>query len=75
MASAAALRGTVRYRRLKMYEFKQNASQKNKNLNMLSDEQRLLWEERVAICIIDGGVSQERAEQIAWEEIERSENA
>ena len=49
-----------------MYEFKQ----KIRNLNLLSEEQRFLWEERVAICMIDGGVNQERAGQIAWEEID-----
>jgi hypothetical protein len=54
-----------------MYEFKQSAVSKPRNVKTLSQEQRLLWEERVAVCMIDGGVSRERAEQIAWEEIEK----
>jgi pentose-5-phosphate-3-epimerase len=53
-----------------MYEFKHSVFKKHRKLDRLSQDQRLLWEERVAICMIDGGVSQERAEQIAWEQIE-----
>lgn len=53
-----------------MYEFKQSVFKKRRNPDTLSKDLRLLWEERVAICMIDGGVSQERAEQLAWEEIE-----
>lgn len=53
-----------------MYEFKQSVFKRRRNPDTLSEELRLLWEERVAICMIDGGVSQERAEQLAWEEIE-----
>jgi pentose-5-phosphate-3-epimerase len=54
-----------------MYEFKQSVFKKCRNFNNLTEEQRLLWEERVAICMIDGGVDQERAEEIAWQEIEQ----
>ena len=53
-----------------MYDFKKSTFKKRQNLDSLSQEQRLLWEERMAICTIDGGVSQERAEQIAWNEID-----
>ena len=56
-----------------MYDFKKSTFKKRRNPNSLSIEQRLLWEERMAICTIDGEVSQERAEQIAWEEIDMKE--
>jgi len=36
----------------------------------LDEEQRYAWDERVAICMVDGGLSQEEAEAIAWREVE-----
>lgn len=53
-----------------MYEFKHSVFKKRRKLDRLTEDQRMLWEERVAICMIDGGVSQERAEKIAWEQID-----
>jgi hypothetical protein len=53
-----------------MYDFKKSTFKKRRKPDSLTEEQRFLWEERLAICITDGGVSQERAEQIAWEQID-----
>lgn len=36
----------------------------------LTQDQRDAWDERVAICMVDGGLSQEEAEAIAWREVE-----
>ena len=36
----------------------------------LTEEQRDAWNERVAICMVDGGLSQDEAETIAWREVE-----
>jgi len=41
-----------------------------KRLAALNDDQRDAWQERVAICTIDGGLSEEEAESIAWAEID-----
>jgi hypothetical protein len=56
-----------------MYEFKKSAKIQ-RSPESLSASLMELWKERVAICMVDGDVSQERAEQIAWQEIERMEN-
>lgn len=42
-------------------------------LAALDDNRRDAWEERVAICIIDGGMSEADAEEVAWREMECSE--
>jgi hypothetical protein len=39
----------------------------------LDDDQLDAWAERVAICTIDGGLSEADAEEVAWREIECSE--
>ena len=36
----------------------------------LNDDQLDAWQERMAVCTVDGGLSQEEAEAIAWREIE-----
>jgi len=36
----------------------------------LTQDQRDAWDERVAICMVDGGLSQEEAEALAWREVE-----
>ena len=36
----------------------------------LTQNQRYAWDERVAICMVDGGLSQEEAEAVAWREVE-----
>jgi hypothetical protein len=36
----------------------------------LSIGERETWEERVAICMFDGGLSEEEAESIAWRQVE-----
>ena len=36
----------------------------------LNDDQLDAWNERVAICMVDGGLSQEEAEAVAWREVE-----
>jgi len=69
-----------------MYEFKQPAvaiSMPDKDLPQqvsvrdrdarllaLNDDQLDAWNERVAICMVDGGLSQEEAEAVAWREVE-----
>ncbi|OHB52482.1 MAG: hypothetical protein A2Y12_06350 [Planctomycetes bacterium GWF2_42_9] len=53
-----------------MYDFKKSTFKKRRKPDSLSEQQRFLWKERVAICTIDGGISQERAEQIAWQQID-----
>jgi hypothetical protein len=39
-------------------------------LAALDDNHRDAWAERVAICTIDGGLSEADAEEVAWREIE-----
>jgi hypothetical protein len=39
-------------------------------LAALNDDQLDAWNERVAICMVDGGLGQEEAEAVAWREIE-----
>jgi len=69
-----------------MYEFKQpavaismpdkdlpqqvSASGRDARLLALDDDQLDAWNERVAICVVDGGLNQEEAEAIAWREVE-----
>ena len=42
-------------------------------LATLDDNHRDAWEERVAICTIDGGLSEADAEEVAWRKMECSE--
>jgi len=58
-------------RKQAMYEFKHSVFKRHRNPDTLNENQRQLWEERVAICMIDGGVTQQRAEQLAWEQMDR----
>jgi hypothetical protein len=37
----------------------------------LTAEQREVWDERMAICTLDGGLSESEAEVVAWAQIER----
>ena len=39
-------------------------------LAALDEGERYLWEERVAICVFDGCLSEEDAEAIAWRQID-----
>lgn len=56
-----------------MYEFKHKKTHKQRTAaDILDPDLRYLWEERVAICIIDGKVTPQRAEQIAWEQHARN---
>ncbi len=41
-------------------------------LAALDDNHRDAWEERVAICTLDGGLSAADAEEVAWREMECS---
>jgi len=36
----------------------------------LSVDDREAWEERVGICVFDGGLSEEEAEAVAWKQVE-----
>ncbi len=38
----------------------------------LTADERFMWDERVAICMVDGKVSQADAERIAWEQVEQA---
>lgn len=51
-----------------MYEFKHKKSKEQQILSAMSPDQRYLWEERVAICIVDGQLTQKQAERIAWDQ-------
>jgi hypothetical protein len=68
-----------------MYEFKNVASppqgpapcqigrrlsNRDRRLLLLDDNQLDAWQERMAICTVDGGLSDVEAEAIAWREIE-----
>lgn len=55
-----------------MYEFKNKKSKKQPTKPTMDPEQRFLWEERVAICIVDGHLTVEQAEKIAWEQHARN---
>jgi hypothetical protein len=37
----------------------------------LTPEQREVWDERFAICTLDGGLSESEAQVIAWAQIDR----
>ena len=52
-----------------MYEFKHKKHKNQSVKPTLTPDQQFLWEERVAICIIDGHLTIEQAEKIAWEQI------
>lgn len=39
-------------------------------LATLDDDHLDAWAERIAICTVDGGLSEEEAQEIAWSEIE-----
>ena len=41
------------------------------DLAKLDEDQLYTWLERVAICVVHGGVSEARAQAIAWEQIRR----
>jgi len=43
---------------------------RDSRLFLLDDDQLDAWNERVAICMFDGGLGQEEAEAVAWHEIE-----
>lgn len=55
-----------------MYEFKHKKNPDHQADPPLDSDLRYLWEERVAICIVDGKVSPQQAEQIAWEQHARN---
>ncbi len=38
-------------------------------LRQLTDDQRIEYDERIAVCIEDGGLSEVAAQQIAWEQV------
>jgi hypothetical protein len=39
-------------------------------LAALTEGERETWDERVAICVIDGGLGEAEAEEIAWRQID-----
>jgi hypothetical protein len=52
-----------------MYEFKHTKHKKQSVEPTLTPDQQFLWEERVAICIVDGRLTIEQAEKIAWQQV------
>lgn len=56
-----------------MYEFRRpkQAVRPTRRLSDLTEDEQHVGQERVAICTIDGNVSEARAQEIAWEQIER----
>jgi len=52
-----------------------SAGDRDARLMALDDDQLDAWNERVAICTVDGGMSQEEAEAIAWDEVQAGRNA
>ena len=60
-----------------MYEFRHQRQDLTlvRDLTRLDDDQRDAWEERMAICVIDGGLSETEAEAVAWREIEAAQDA
>ena len=43
-----------------------------RHIEDLNADERVAWEERVASCMNDGGLSQAEAEELAWQEVESS---
>ena len=41
-----------------------------RQLDDLDEDERFAWEERMAICMTDGGLSEAEAEDVAWQEVE-----
>ncbi len=39
-------------------------------LAALTEDERELWDERVAICAVDGALSEAEAEEVAWRQID-----
>ena len=60
-----------------MYQFRNRPQEKSssRDLTRLDDDQLDAWSERVAICVIDGGLSEAEAEAVAWREIEAAQDA
>ena len=56
-----------------MYEFKHKKHKKQSDKPTLTPDQKFLWEERVAICIVDGHLTIEQAEKIAWQQVTGNE--
>ncbi len=55
-----------------MYEFKYKKHKKKPFKATLTPDQKFLWEERVAICIVDGHLAPEQAEKIARQQYARN---
>jgi hypothetical protein len=51
---------------------REDVGQRDRNVRLMSldDDQLDAWNERVAICMVDGGLSQAEAEAVAWREVE-----
>jgi hypothetical protein len=44
-------------------------------LASLTEDERVTWHERVAICVVDGGLTEAEAEAIAWRQVEGERSA
>ncbi len=57
----------------RMYEFRQWPTPQETGITDADLVQQ--WEERVAICTFDGGLEEQEARRIAWEQLARVMNA
>jgi hypothetical protein len=48
---------------------------RDSRLYLLDDDQLDAWQERMAMCTVDGGLGDEEAEAIAWRQIDAAEAA
>jgi hypothetical protein len=46
-----------------------------RQIENFDEDERFAWEERVAICMNDGGLGQAEAENVAWQETESRRQA
>lgn len=60
-----------------LYEFRQKplGTPSGRDLTRLTEDQLDTWQERVAICVIDGGLTEAEAEAIAWRQVEAERSA
>ncbi len=60
-----------------MYEFHERQPERSsgRDLTRLTEDQLDAWQERVAICVIDGGLTDTEAEEVAWRQVEEERSA
>ncbi len=60
-----------------MYEFKHPPRQQTpvRDVSRLNQDELDTWHERVAICVVDGRLTEAEAEAIAWRQVEAERRA